>query len=165
MFEYAVRGRQIDAAVPPPYLTNSDRLVYRPFVTLRAASPRQTSAFRWVELHLDTGGDCVFLRERYAHDLHLLRPGGMQPHVFHTAAGPFSAWFTEVTLTLGYPNNPNLFAWTAPVGFVPNDSLPVSARSGILGIGGGLERFLRVELVLSPGGIEMPVVRIATPDP
>lgn len=70
-----------------------------------------------------------------------------------------------MTFTLGYPQDASVFEWTAPVGFVPDDRLSVSVRSGILGIGGGLERFLRVELVLSPGGIEMPVVRIATPDP
>jgi len=61
------------------------------------------------------------------------------------------------------PKEPNPFEWIAPVGFVPEERLPASALEGIFGIGGGLERFLRTELVLSPIGAEMPVVRIYTP--
>lgn len=108
---------------------------------------------------------CVLLKDWIATALGIIRPPSAAECGFHTATGTFSAWFTTVALRLGYPNTPNPFEWLAPVGFVPEGRLPESAGQGIFGIGGGLERFLRVELVLSPHGIEMPVVRIATPDP
>ena len=104
------------------------------------------------------------MEDGIAAELGIVRPVDAVECEFRTATGAFRAWFTTVALRLGYPNDPNPFEWLAAVGFVPEGRLPGSAGRGIFGVGGGLERFLRVELVLSPAGVEMPVVRIATPD-
>lgn len=116
-------------------------------------------------MQVDTGADCCFLRQRFADRLGVVRAADAFVREFVTASGRLTAWFADVAFRLGYPHESSPFEWVAPVGFVRDDQLPDSSFAGILGVSGGLERFLRVELVLSPNGIEMPVVRIATPDP
>ena len=61
------------------------------------------------------------------------------------------------------PSDPYEFDWTAGVGFVRDEVLPAAFPAGILGIGGGLERFQSTVLILSPDGPEAPAVRIFTP--
>jgi hypothetical protein len=97
--------------------------------------------------------------------LGITRPADAHEERLRTAAGLVLAWFAEVDLHLGYPTDPYEFDWTAPVGFARDDVLPAAFPSGILGVGGGLERFLSTTLILAPGGPEMPVVRIFTPTP
>src|SRR5262245_3825939 len=94
---------------PLPYLTNPDRLIYRPFVSLRAAATQRPATQRWVDLHLDTGGDCILIRQHYANQLGLVRPREGSDFPLRTAAGTFSPWFAEVTLTLGPVDSPQPF--------------------------------------------------------
>jgi Aspartyl protease len=168
VFEYPVRGRRIEAdGRPLPYLTSPDGLVYRPIISVAVTAPqrRGVGPYRWANMQVDTGADCCFLKQWLADDLGIPRTPGAFVREFATASGRLSAWFAEVAFRLGYPHQSSPFEWVAPVGFVRDDQLPESSFAGILGVGGGLERFLRTELVLSPAGAEMPVVRIATPDP
>jgi hypothetical protein len=98
-----------------------------------------------------------------ADDLGIARPAGAHEERLRTGAGIVLAWFADVDLHLGLLSDPQAFDWTTPVGFVRDDVLPAAFPSGVLGVGGGLERFLSTTLILSPDGPEMPVARIFTP--
>jgi hypothetical protein len=98
-----------------------------------------------------------------ADDVGIIRPPDAHEERLRTTAGIVVAWFAEVELHLGLPTDPYEFDWIAPVGFIRDEALPPAFPAGILGIGGGLERFLSTVPILSPDGPEAPAVRIFTP--
>jgi hypothetical protein len=100
-----------------------------------------------------------------AADLGIHRTADTYEQTLRTGTAVAVAWFADVDLHLGLPTDPYAFDWTAPVGFVRDDVLPAAFPSGILGVGGGLERFLSTALVLSPDGPEAPAVRVFTAGP
>ena len=149
------------------FSTTADGRIYRPSLSVRVTVPggppvgRPT--FRWVKAQIDTGADCCIFAQTLADAIGLSRQAETHEESLRTGAGLVVAWFADVQMHLGLPTDPYAFDWTAPVGFVRDDILPAAFPQGIFGIGGGLERFPRIELVLSPTAAEMPVVRIYTP--
>jgi hypothetical protein len=97
-----------------------------------------------------------------ADSIGVFRPDDAYTETLKTAGGPLTAWFADVRLRLGFPSDSNIYEWTTAAGFVPKEALPKSFPSGILGNGGGLDRFMHTELITSTGGVEMPVVRVFT---
>jgi hypothetical protein len=168
MFEFSVRGAPPSAAEAhrnrKPFHTTSDGRLYRPAVSIRVAAPNRPRPSRWYDLQLDAGADCCLFARRVADEIGIQRPPDAYEEQLRTGAGLVIAWFANVELHFGLPTDSHEFDWTAPVGFVRDDVLPAAFPSGILGIGGGLERFLSTVLILSPDGPESPVVRIYTPD-
>jgi hypothetical protein len=167
MFEFPAHGVPRDAAQARRdrklFNTTSDGRLYRPSVNVRIAAPGHPRPPRWPELQLDSGADCCFIAQWVADDIGIERPADAYEEQMRTGAGLIIAWFAEVELHLGLPTDPYQFDWTTPVGFVHDDVLPTAFPAGILGIGGGLERFLSTVLILSPDTSEAPVVRIYTP--
>jgi hypothetical protein len=167
MFEFSIRGvpRDADEArrIRKPFNTTSDGRLYRPSVDVRVRLPGQARRFRWINLQVDAGADCCMLAQQVADDIGLERPVGAYTQHLRTAAGVVTAWMSDVEMHLGWPTEVHQFDWKASVGFVSDEALPAAFPSGILGIRGGLERFLSTVLVLSPDGPEAPIVRIYTP--
>jgi hypothetical protein len=169
LFEFPVPGVPLDPQAArrdrKPFNTTPDGRLYRPYVRLRVAAPGRPRPPWWIEVQLDSGADCCIFAQHVADRLSITRPADGHEEHLRTGAGLVVAWFAEVDLHLGYPTDPYTFDWTAPVGFVRDDILPAAFPSGILGVGGGLERFLSITLILAPDGAEMPVVRLVTPAP
>jgi hypothetical protein len=169
MFEFTIHGTPHDREAARRdrklFNTTSDGRIYRPPIWVRAAAPGQPRPPRWYEVQLDTGADCCVFARRVADEIGLQRPADAHEERLRTCAGLVVAWFAEVELHLGYPTDPYEFGWTASVGFVRDDVLPAAFPSGILGIGGGLERFQSTTLILSPDGPDAPAVRVYTPGP
>ena len=167
MFEFPVRGAPRDLEEVrrnrKPFYTTSDGRLYRPYVEIRVATPGRLRPPRWYQLQVDAGADCCVFAQHVADQLGITRPPDAHEERLRTGAGLVLAWFAEVDLHLGYPTDRYTFDWTAPVGFVRDEVLPAAFPSGILGIGGGLERFQSTTLILTPDGPEMPVVRVYTP--
>jgi hypothetical protein len=167
MFEFPIHGRPADLETArrdrKPFSATSDGRLYRPGLYLRVTSVGLPRRSRWVIAQVDTGADCCVFPQKVAEDLGLLRRSETHEVQLRTGAGLVVAWFAEVQLHLGLPSEPYEFDWTAMVGFVRDDVLPPAFPFGIFGLGGGLEQFLRIELVLAPGMAEMPVVRVSTP--
>jgi hypothetical protein len=145
-----------------PFNTTADGRLYRLRVRLRVAAAGQPQLHAWITVQLDSGADCCLFAQHVADLLVIPRPADAHEERLRTGARLVVAWFAEVDLHLGYPTDPYTFDWTAPVGFVRDDILPAAFPSGILGVGGGLERFLSTTLILAPDGAEMPVVRLVT---
>jgi hypothetical protein len=168
-FEFPIHGLPQDrlhhSSIRKPFQTASDGRLYRPSIWVRIAGVHRPRPPRWYQAQLDTGADCCVFAQWIADELGVARPADAHEEPLRTGAGRVTAWFSEVELHLGMPAESYEFDWTAPVGFVRDDVLPPTFRSGIFGIGGGLERFLSTFLVLSPDGAEAPVVRIYTPPP
>lgn len=167
MFEFPAFGMPQDAAQArrerKPFYTTSDGRLYRPSVHIRIAGRGRPRSPRWHRVQLDAGADCCLFGQWVAERIGITRPADAYEERLRTGAGPVIAWFAEVELHLGYPTDRYQFDWTAPVGFVRDDVLPPTFPAGILGVGGGLERFLSTTLILSPDGPEAPAVRIYTP--
>jgi len=155
-FNQAQRNRK-------PFQSTSDGRLYRPYVDIRIGGRSRLRPPRWCRVQVDCGADCCVLAERIADDIGIAKPADAHEERLRTCAGLVIAWFAEVELHLGMPNDPYQFDWTAHVGFVRDEVLPVAFPAGILGIGGGLERFLSTVLIPSPDGPEATAVRIFTP--
>jgi hypothetical protein len=168
MFEFPVRGvpndRELALQSRRPFNMTSDGRLYRPSVSIRVANPGRLRPKRWITIQLDAGADCCVLAQHVADQIGITRAHDAHEEQLRTCGGLVIAWFADVELHFGLPTDPHEFDWTAPVGFVRDDILPAAFPSGILGIGGGLERFISTVLILSPDGPESPVVRIYTPD-
>jgi hypothetical protein len=166
-FEFPVQGVPKDLRVArrdrKPFNTTSDGRLYRPSVRLRLSAPGRPRPAKWHRLQLDAGADCCVFGEWVADEIGVIRPADAHEEQLRTVAGLVIAWFAEAELHLGLPTEAYEFDWTTHVGFVRDDVLPPAFPAGILGIGGGLERFLSSELILSPDAPEAPVVRIFTP--
>ncbi len=169
MFEFWVHGVPSDRDAArrdrKPFNTTPDGRIYRPYVWVRVAAPGRPSPPRWYEFQVDCGADCCVFARRVADEIGITRPPDAYEEQLRTGAGLVLAWFAEVDLHLGLPTDPYEFDWTAPVGFARDEVLPRAFPAGILGIGGGLERFLSTTLILAPGGPEAPVVRVFTASP
>jgi hypothetical protein len=167
MFEFPVRGvpkdRDLALRSRKPFNMTTDGRLYRPAVSIRVARPQGPRPQRWITIQLDAGADCCVLAQHVADEIGIVRAADAYEEPLRTGAGLVVAWFAEVELHLGLPTESREFDWAAPVGFVRDDVLPAAFPSGILGIGGGLERFLSTVMILSPDGPEAPVVRIYTP--
>jgi hypothetical protein len=167
LFEFPVWGAPRDSEAArrdrKPFNTTADGRLYRPYVWIRVAARGRTRPQEWIEAQLDSGADCCIFAQRVADRLGITRSPGAHEERLRTGAGLVTAWFAQLDLHLGLPADPYEFDWTTPVGFVRDDVLPAAFPSGILGIGGGLERFLSTTLILSPDGPEAPVVRVYTP--
>lgn len=167
MFEFSVPGVPPNLAAAQrerkPFNTTSDGRLYRPAVNIRIAAPGRPQPPWWCYVQLDAGADCCLFARRVADEIGIRRAPEAYEEQLRTCAGLVIAWFAEVELHFGLPTDPHEFDWTTSVGFVRDDVLPAAFPSGILGIGGGLERFLSTVLVLSPDVTEAPVVRIFTP--
>lgn len=167
VFYYPVRGypRDADEALRTrrPFSTTPDGRVYRPTIPVRVARADGLAPFLWLQLQIDTAADGIVLDGWVAETLGLERPADAAAEQFRTAAGGLGAWLAEVRLHLGIPTDRESFDWRATAAFAVAGTFPDRTRSGVLGIGGGLEQFLAISLVLSPLGSEMPSVTIFTP--
>jgi hypothetical protein len=166
-FYYPVRGIPTNAAeairTRRPYSATGDGRIYRPIVSVRVGRTDGRVPPLWVRLQIDTAADCIVLDGAVAAALLMQRPPGTADEPFRTAAGGIGAWLADVQLHLGLPTDRDSFDWMARVAFAAEGAFSDRVRSGVLGIGGGLERFSGLSLVLSPDGLAMPSVTLFTP--